>query len=628
MRVSIEGLGAVTCFGADLAALAGALRDGRDGLSRAEQFDIGARRFRAGLVHAVDANEDPKCVAFARVAAREALGASTVAPERRALVMGTSLGEHPEGIHRLAEAVAAVTGVRGPCVTVGTACASSTNAIGLGMDLLRDGHADEVIAGGADALNTSVFAGFSGLGLLAPEKCSPFGEVDGTSLGEGAGFVRLRRGGNGPFVLGYGLSADAFHATSPDPTGAGVARAMSAALRASGVPSEAIDYVNAHGTGTVTNDPAEWRAIERVFGEHAARLAVSSSKGMFGHTQGAAGALELIVSLLAASESTVPPTIGTRRARPRAPIGLVLHDDRRSRGVATLMSNSSGFSGANASVIVGLNEPSVPAPQRRDVYVVGDGAIVPTGARVPPFAIKEVVRDIDPRGLDPATRYLAAASARALASAGPRLAGDARDRAGIFAGATRISVSSAREFQRSIDERGLARISAAAFTRMVLNAPTGTTARALGLRGPTTTVATGRGSGLFAIAYAASFLASRDDADLMLAGGFDEADTDEPVSEGAAMIALSTTPRDGAFRIAAVAIDGPGRVEHAIRTALDRARLQPHECAPAPTSSFDAPAVAGVPELIVGVRTGRPFFVAASSPSASCAIVVVPGRNG
>ena len=193
------------------------------------------------------------------------------------------------------------------------------------------GGADAVLAGGADVLSSSVFAGFHALGVLSAQKCAPFSLPFGTTLGEGAGFLVLESGEaarkRGAEVLarlsGFGLSGDGYHETSPDPEGGGVTRALRAALADSDLLPEDIGYINAHGTGTEANDPSEWRGIQRCLGA-VTDVPVSSTKGALGHTQGAAGVLESIVTILTMRRELVAPTlnfVGARRFAPADPVG-------------------------------------------------------------------------------------------------------------------------------------------------------------------------------------------------------------------------------------------------------------------------------------------------------------------
>jgi 3-oxoacyl-[acyl-carrier-protein] synthase II len=639
--VVITGLGAVSALGHGTAALWASIAAGRDGIRPIERFSTESFSVHiGGMVGDLVPREgaDPY-LDLAIEAAFEALVPRCVPGERLALVLGTSYREDQEGLHRLTERVGDAVGARGPRITISTACASSTNAIGLGKDLLDAGLADRVLAGGTDILVPEIFAGFHALGLLSASPCAPFGLPVGTTLGEGAGFVLLEResrarerGVAAPVLAGYALSSDAYHATSPDPSGAGVARAIRGALEDAGIGAESVDYLNAHGTGTAANDAAEWRAIETVFGDRAQRLPVSSTKSFLGHAQGAAGVLELAATLLAMQQGMIPPTLHLTRPRPRSPADPVAQSLPREHAVRHAVCTSSAFGGANAALVVSARHGAAPASSRsrRDVFVTGAAAVTtrPTSQR-----LAALLPTADTRGLDPSSRLITEAAARALADADTSVRGRARERAGIFFATTRVSAESASEFQTSIDQRGLSKLSATAFTRMVLNAPAGACSRLLGLRGPTTTLTTGEGSGLAALVYAAVSLAFRGDADLLLAGAVDESDDEEMASgraDAGACLVLSTSPSTGPrIRISGFGLAGPGALDEAIAHAREMAGPsgeEPTLAAPpmlrgAEASGALLACVSAVEALRRGDATTR-LIVNAGGGSASSALIL------
>jgi 3-oxoacyl-[acyl-carrier-protein] synthase II len=258
-------------------------------------------------------------------------------------------------------------GAKGPCFDVSTACATGTHALGEAMKLIQRGDADVMIAGGTEAaLTPLILAGFCQARALSqrneePVKASrPFDrDRDGFVLAEGAGVLMLeelthaRKRGAKIYaeLAGYGLSSDAFHYTRPDPAGDGPARAMALALSDAGVRPEDIDYINAHGTSTVSNDGIETLAIKKTFGKHAYSLAVSSSKSMLGHMLGAAGAVEAAVSALALLEGTIPPTINYDNPDPECNLDYVPNTARK-QDIKTALSNSLGFGGINAALVL------------------------------------------------------------------------------------------------------------------------------------------------------------------------------------------------------------------------------------------------------------------------------------
>ncbi len=614
IAVAITGIGAVCAFGPSINALWSAMADGRDGIRPIDRYSTdGFTTVFGAMVPGYAHRKGWRfCLEWARDAAREALteaGSAEIAPERLALVVGTNLASYKEYIHLLGDEIGDSLNVRGPRITLSTACTSSTNAIGLGRDLLLAGVADRVIAGGTDVLTPEVFAGFDALGLLSPQKCAPFSEPPGTTLGEGAGYIILEkesfareRGARYDAILrGYGLSADAHHATAPDPTGAGVARGISLALRDAGLGPEDIDYVNAHGTGTAANDPAEWRAIQTVFGARASMIPVSSSKAQFGHAQGTAGVLELIATLLCLRRGLIPSTLHFTKPRPRGPTDPVAQAIPRKAHVRNFVSTNSAFGGANAAVVVSRCE-SVSSLQTTEtpavchgISILGVGCVGAHGHRLEDFDrvwlareklgtrvtqcnIADFVPTADPRGLEPSARFLTAAAASAISAAGISLRGAARERAGIFSGLLRVSPEAGTAFDQSVDERGLARLSTTAFTKMVLNASAGACAKLLQLKGPTSSLTTGVGTGLSVLVYAAQFLSQRTDVDILLAGAVDEwSPLDEGVdrAEGAACLALGKTldHPDARILLSGWGLAGPKQADLAIARACRMARL-------------------------------------------------------
>ena len=258
-------------------------------------------------------------------------------------------------------------GFRGPNVTTVTACASSTNSVGDAFKLIQRGDADVVITGGSEAPISPIgMAGFCAMRAMStrnedPTKASrPFdAERDGFVMGEGAGVLvleslehALARGANiYAEVVGYGSTCDASHITAPDPEGRGAAKSMELAIQDAGLEPTDISYINAHGTSTPLNDKCETMAIKKVLGEHASKVAVSSTKSMTGHLLGGAGGLEAIVCALAISKNQVPPTINLENPDPDCDLDYVPHKGRDMEVFVTL-SNSLGFGGHNATILL------------------------------------------------------------------------------------------------------------------------------------------------------------------------------------------------------------------------------------------------------------------------------------
>jgi 3-oxoacyl-[acyl-carrier-protein] synthase II len=258
-------------------------------------------------------------------------------------------------------------GLQGPCSCVTTACATGTNAIGDAFKVIQRGDADVMVAGGTEAaISPIAVAGFCSMKALStrndePEKASrPFDkDRNGFVMGEGAGVVILEslehavaRGAHiYAEIIGYGSNADAYHITAPAPEGAQAAKCMAMALRDGGIETEAVDYINAHGTSTPLNDKNETLAIKSLFGEHAYKLAVSSIKSMTGHLLGAAGGIECIATVLTLENDMIPPTINCDEPDEEMDLDYVPHTSRK-QVVNVALSNSLGFGGHNATILL------------------------------------------------------------------------------------------------------------------------------------------------------------------------------------------------------------------------------------------------------------------------------------
>lgn len=393
-RVAITGIGVISCYGRGVAPLLDAMREGRSGVRALEGIDtsrlkggIGAQ-VPAGCVASLLPSGD-RVARFAVAAAADAVGqsgaANAVAPERLGAIIGTGLGgcetldssyrrfyaenarvaptTIPNAMYNApTSAVAIAHGARGPAYAVVSACASANHAIGLAAQSIRAGDADMMLAGGADApLTPGILAAWEALRVMAtdhdPERaCRPFSaDRKGIVLAEGAAVfvlepldLALARGATilGE-IAGSGATSDATHMT--DPSSDGAARAISLAIAHLG--GEVPGYINAHGTGTKSNDPAETQAIRRVFGGAADSIAVSSTKSMHGHAMGASGAIELAAALTALNDGFVPPTINLERPDPACDLDYVPNVARLAT-VRLFLSNSFGFGGMNAVLAV------------------------------------------------------------------------------------------------------------------------------------------------------------------------------------------------------------------------------------------------------------------------------------
>lgn len=402
-RVVVTGLGMVTSLGADVASTWSHILQGKSGISHIDHFDASQYKTRfAGLVRDFKAEEYLPAKELRRydefmhygiAAGVQAIQDAqlTVTPEnasRIGVALGSGIGglttieaNHqqllqkskispffvPGSIINMAAGLLAIRyGLKGPNLALTTACTTATHCIGLAARLIAYGDADVFVAGGAEKASSPLgIAGFSSAQALStrndnPQAASrPFDkDRDGFVLGDGAGILileeyehALKRGAKiYAELVGFGMSDDAFHITAPPETGEGAAAAMMNALKDAQLEPNAVDYINAHGTSTPAGDVAESRAIESVFGEHANKLAVSSTKSMIGHLLGAAGAVEAIFSVLAIRDNIAPPTINLNNPDPACRLDYVPHQARPMK-IDVALSNSFGFGGTNGSLI-------------------------------------------------------------------------------------------------------------------------------------------------------------------------------------------------------------------------------------------------------------------------------------
>ncbi|MGB3049920.1 MAG: beta-ketoacyl-[acyl-carrier-protein] synthase family protein [Polyangiales bacterium] len=579
----ITGWGVASALGVGRHRFRAALLRGDTGIASVRRFDTSAFTTHVGAMVAGYESDDRDptllCHEFGMLALRDALDHARLDPERLrpmrvALTLGASLfGDYTT--ESLARDLANELGISGPAITVSTACTSSTQAIGFGAELIREGFADVVLAGGIDALTPALFAGFHALGVLSEAPCTPFGLQMGTTLGEGAGFLVIERGGlrdahTHAHLRGFGLSGDAYHETSPEPRGRGVAAAIRSALEDAGASEAEIGYLNAHGTGTVANDTAEWCAVQSVFGsELGGSLPLSSSKGHLGHAQSAAGVLEVITTLECMGAGLVPTTAGFEDARPGGPPRPVGSKRPEPLTYELALSTNSAFGGSNCALVFGKAEPATAATNGRTrVFLSGAAGL---GPGVGDINLAAELPRADLRGIDRAAELLTIVTSRALAEAGVQLRGNARERTGLIAGALRASPDSLHRFHSSLEQRGLARPDTTAFAQVLPSAAQSACAKALNIRGPQSTITIGQGSGLMAAVMSAWMLARRRDSDRMVAVAVDvrsEHSTDDAISDAACALVLCTEPTP--VEVSGIGLAGPDRVDDAVAEARRR----------------------------------------------------------
>jgi 3-oxoacyl-[acyl-carrier-protein] synthase II len=407
-RVVITGTGLVTAIGNDVATTWDALLAGRSGAAPITLFDASGHDVRfacevkdfdpSKYLDRKEVKRTDRFLQFALATAQQAVGEAEIesvmreeSPARTGVIVGSGIGglatleeQHIRMLERgpdrvspffipmfIADMAAGLIsmryGVRGPNYCTVSACASSAHAVGLAYRSIRTGEADVMIAGGTEATITPLcVAGFAAMKALStrndePEKASrPFdAKRDGFVLGEGSGMVILESlehaRARGARILaelkGFGQSADAYHMTAPAPEGAGAQIAMREALADAGLAPEDIDYVNAHGTSTPANDATETTAIKAVFGDRAHQIVVGSTKSMTGHTLGAAGAVETVISALVCREGRIPPTINYEEPDPACDLNYG-QQGVTERPVRAALSNSFGFGGHNVALAV------------------------------------------------------------------------------------------------------------------------------------------------------------------------------------------------------------------------------------------------------------------------------------
>ncbi len=406
-RVLVTGMGVVSSLGLGRQAFWDGIVAGRTGFSSVDSFDTyGLDRSIAGEVKSfrprdfltsAEARRTGRCSAFALAGARMAVEDARLAPEhlageRTSVIIGTTMGEadvigHLEDtwIRKGADALnvakmplygtsllpihlARAFGARGMVQALPAACAAGNYAIAYAADLIREGRADVVITGGSELLQKHQFAGFVRLGAVAPERCQPFDKNRrGIIIGEGSAILvleseahALRRGATAlAEVGGCGLACDAHHITRPHPEGAGSLRAMRDAIARSGITPDAVDFINAHGTGTQANDKIESHVVREVFGERS--IPVSSLKSMIGHCMGAASALEAVACVMTVQTGVYPPTMSYETPDPECAVNLVAN--RAASGKADVVLNNSLAFGGYDAVVTFARPDVLPEPQ-------------------------------------------------------------------------------------------------------------------------------------------------------------------------------------------------------------------------------------------------------------------------
>lgn len=611
--VVITGLGLISCVGADTEAAARAFVSGACGLVELDPALTAHLRARyAGLVRDVAATARlmetgleayDRHVMLALVAAREALSQAGVVPRdwgrRLGFIFSTCSGPmllieaHYERIlagrpgltaeelyakryYAGAQVLSQRLGIGGPCTTVVTACTASTAAIGLAVDLIRCGAIDGALAGGADSFSWSTLAGFDGLKATSESRCAPFSKPYGLNLGEAAGFVFLERNDRArergvrvrAELLGTGMSNDAYHPSAPEPSGRGLASAIRRALADAGLEPSAICYVNAHGTGTEANDKAEVRAMRKVFGGQLEHLPVSSTKSQLGHCLGAAGAAEVIATILCAEAGVLPSTASYAEPREGCALDCVPEPARPWIGSQVFLSNNAAFGGHNACLVASVrgSDPEagecelVESRPRAEVVITGCGVVTALGLGsevlqegagggrgglqerpVPGFApilagmvseqeVGRYDRRLDLRDMDRSSRWATVASLLAIREARYSERPKALADLGLYLSLSAGPSWAESEFLTSFlaNDRQVTMLSA--FPYIVPSSVSGNVCRALLLTGHNVTLCNGPGAGLFGLGLAAAAIRGGH-AGAILSGAVDEL-TDRILADG------------------------------------------------------------------------------------------------
>jgi 3-oxoacyl-(acyl-carrier-protein) synthase len=592
-RVFVTGLGVICAGAGNVAKLRDLLRTQKRWFGRPTVFPTAGESATLPVAQVSGfevADTLPRTHRLALQAAREALGAGS-APD--AIVLGTTTGgilttefalqagiTAPDayrfhGLDTVAEHLAQSLGVRGPVITLSTACSSAAVAMSVAAALIRSGQARRVLAGGADSLCRLTFHGFRQLQLIDPRGSTPLdAERAGMTVGEGAGFLLLESAPNPDAIVaeifGAGMSCDAYHATSPHPEGVGAVLAIRRALQDAGLDSSAIDYVNLHGTGTEDNDAAESRAIKQVF---AGTLpALSSTKGLTGHALAAAGAIEAVISIIAITDGLLPANTGLQTVDERLKLQPV-REPTRAR-VRTVLSNSFGFGGNNACLVLGEARPETTTienettqatatslsplrvaaaacftargalPQTWEALISGESA----AGFVPDAAFSKAVPNAFVRRLKRLPRLMLALAQTALQASGrtspPAL---------LATGTAWGPLAETQDFLRKLFETGDQFSSPMDFIGSVHNAPAGQVALLLGAQGPNWTCSSGDRSFEQALLCVSLAMAAGADSALVMAAEahearlsplFDPAAATGPLaSDGGA--ALMLVPDDG-----------------------------------------------------------------------------------
>ena len=633
-RVAITGLGSFTALGPDVETTFARLTSGASGVRELTLFDASELGPKLAAEADVERSGTPAELArstrFALAAAREALAmAQLPADLPRGLAIGGTTGSMLEtgadllravdpvagrelaarrllreplsdAVHHLAQAFGQVRLAATPC----SACSSGAVALALAAHWIVSGRVEAALAGGTDALCRMTYAGFASLGVMDRAACRPFDlRRAGLTLGEGAGFLVLeseasarRRGANViAWLSGWALGAEAYHVTHPEPSGARAAALMREAIARAGLSPRDIEYVNAHGTGTLANDRMETAALRAVFAEDLARIWLSSNKGQLGHTLGAAGAIEAVMTVLSVARGVLPPTVGLET--PEQPELRHVRERAAAAPVRVALSSSFGFGGMDGVLLFERADAAARAGSAPRARVVISAAVclgarelvneaaahAATGERAAPRVELDPLALLDAersRRFDRSTAFATRAGAACLNAASLSPEG-----VGLVLGSAYGSVERSLKFLERLTARGLRAAAPAEFPQLVPSGAAGNAAIYLRLTGPVFAVAAGAMSGESALASAHALI-ELGACDALLAGAAEAHDavvsaaSSElgPRSEGAGCVLLeseSAARRRGRVPLACVV----AYEQQSAATPFERATVSPPRAA-------------------------------------------------
>ena len=598
-KAVITGMGIICSLGKNRQEVFKNVREGRCGIREIKSFDLEKLSTRMGAEAGHLSLDFPKEIkdrtdqlaylAMQEAIADSALDVKKLDSSRSALSFGTCNGNiltlekiYENHLINHSEKLSSVyqsnymaidylnkrLNISGPKIVFVTACSASNNAIGYAYDLIVTNQADVVFVGGADSLAKTTFAGFNSLQALAEKQCAPFSEKMGISLGEGAAFMVIeseahaqkRKAVIHAEVLGYGFCADAYHATSPDITGDGAVRTMRLAVESAGINKEEIAFVCAHATGTEANDKTESLAIKNFFGKHAEQLYVTSTKSMHGHTLGAAGIMQAVISIDCMNHNLIPAIVNFTKPRQGCSLNYVKNKPLEKK-YNYFLSNSFAFGGNNVAVVFGKlrkdKRESLPSclVEYRRIVVTGIGYCTPVTPKDPLKNVRYykdfVLGNAEFRKFKKVPRvsqFAIQAVENALKDADYKIKDGTK--IGMIWGVAKGPLKVFEKYYEGLLKEGAEFASALYFPHIVSNSIAGQASIAFGIKGCSTTVA-GQFSPFAALQYAGQLIQQGKN-EIFVVGGADEisqfdeemmkeeAFADSCLSEGAAALIIES----------------------------------------------------------------------------------------